>query len=154
MKFAFTLQLLLTLVNQRLYLRSTTLFAASPLQCSIVINKLTTHSTRICWSTYCWWQKQDICYIKKGHAPWIYTYRVLHRRSYWQVRSQTLPAGRSATVCTIFSLLKPLLTVLTSFLRGNIHISFSTPWSCQRYYHVQCSQFKSCYINRCLLKYV
>ena len=50
----------------------------------------------------------------------------------WQVRSQTLSAFQ-VTVCTVFSLLKPLFihcihfslpTTLTNLVRGNIHICF------------------------------
>jgi len=36
------------------------------------------------------------CCIKKGHAPCTYTYRIVHRRFHWQVRSSTLLAGHSA----------------------------------------------------------
>jgi len=50
----------------------------------------------------------------------------------------------SQVVCTIFSLLKPLPTVLISFVRGNIHTLLP---------YVQFSQFKNSYINR-LFKYV
>ena len=49
------------------------------------------------------------------------------------------------TVCTMFSILKPVPTVLISFVRGNIHDLMLT---------VQYSQFKNCHINRCLFKYV
>ena len=90
---------LLMQVNRRLYLLS--LLQSSDLLRSslhllfnaLVINKLTTLYP--CMMN-CRWQKQDWCYIKKGHATWTDTYCVWHWRSYWQVRSQTLSAGHSA----------------------------------------------------------
>jgi len=61
------------------------------------------------------------------------------RKFFWQA---TQP-GHSLT---IFSLLKLLPTVLTNFVRDNIH-PYLLP-------NVQYSQFKNWYSNRCLFKYV
>ena len=90
---------LLMQVDEHLYLLS--LLQSSGLQRSslhllfsaLVFSKLTYISTRICWSTHYRQQKQDKCYIKKGHAPWSYTNRVWQRHCYRQVRSQTISAG-------------------------------------------------------------
>jgi len=49
------------------------------------------------------------------------------------------------TICIIFSLLKPPLKVLISFVKGNIHICFSL-------FNIR--SLRNSYINHCLFKYV
>ena len=58
-------------------------------------------------------------------GPWTYTYRIWHWHPHWRVRLQTLSAATQPGH-SLRHLLSPKTstTDLTSFVRGNIHISF------------------------------